>query len=227
MEARGRIPFGPQALTCSLLALSANCHLMARGGPAETGNISVHAILVASNCSTRPLYRKLTRLLIHAPLLLPKHTSSVNSGKNFPLGQQLYYYNDLPLISRFQQTKNISFTSNSGDNSPFLANRGTKTIFLGIWQSFVHKWAVDPIHSPVNNVLQLYFLQELYERGSCYISVNTGRSTLSSFTLLEENLTVGNHPLVQLTFPKRGFSHQASIPSLYMNLRQFSCPSLP
>ena len=43
----------------------------------------------------------------------------------------------------------------------------------------------------------LDFLQELYERGLGYGCLNTARSALSSFIILEGNVTVGNHPLVQ------------------------------
>ena len=54
---------------------------------------------------------------------------------------------------------------------------------------------MDPLHPPVTDVLE--FLQELYARGLGYSCLNTARSALSSFIVLDGNVTVGNHPLVQ------------------------------
>ena len=54
---------------------------------------------------------------------------------------------------------------------------------------------MDPLHTPVKDVLE--FLQELYERGLRYSFLNTARSALSSIIVLDGNVTVGNHLLVQ------------------------------
>ena len=54
---------------------------------------------------------------------------------------------------------------------------------------------MDPLHLPVKDVLE--FLQELYERGLRYSYLNTARSALPSIIVLDGNVTVGNHPLVQ------------------------------
>ena len=53
---------------------------------------------------------------------------------------------------------------------------------------------MNPLHPPVKDVLE--FLQELYERGLGYSCLNTAGSALSSFMVLDGNVTVGNHPLV-------------------------------
>ena len=53
------------------------------------------------------------------------------------------------------------------------------------------KLAVDPLHPPVKDVLE--FLQELYERGLGFSCLNTARSALSPFLVLDVNVTVGNH----------------------------------
>ena len=52
---------------------------------------------------------------------------------------------------------------------------------------------MDPLHPSVKDVLE--FLQKLYERGLGYSCLNTARSALSSFIVLDGNVTVGNHPL--------------------------------
>lgn len=54
---------------------------------------------------------------------------------------------------------------------------------------------MDPLYPPVRDLLE--FLQELYERGLGYSCLNAARSALSSFIVLDGNVTVGNHPLVQ------------------------------
>jgi hypothetical protein len=48
------------------------------------------------------------------------------------------------------------------------------------------------------------FLQELYEKGLGYSCINTARSAPSSIIVLEGDITVGTHPLVQ-RFIKRVF----------------------
>ncbi|CAH3032498.1 unnamed protein product [Porites lobata] len=69
--------------------------------------------------------------------------------------------------------------------------------------------AVDPLHPPVKDVLE--FLQELYERGLRYSCLNTARSALSSIIVLDGNVTVGNHPLVQ-RFLKGVFQTRPAFP---------------
>ena len=53
---------------------------------------------------------------------------------------------------------------------------------------------MDPLHSSVKDVLE--FLQEVYERVLGYSCLNTAGSALSSFIVLDRNVTVGNDPLV-------------------------------
>lgn len=61
----------------------------------------------------------------------------------------------------------------------------------------------------MNKILD--FLQELYERGLGYSCLNMARSALSSFIVLEGNITVGNHPLVQ-RFLKGVFQTRPAFP---------------
>ena len=50
---------------------------------------------------------------------------------------------------------------------------------------------MDPLHPPVKDVLE--FVQELYERSLGYSCLNTARSALSPFIVLDGNVTVRNH----------------------------------
>ena len=53
---------------------------------------------------------------------------------------------------------------------------------------------MNPLHPPVRDVME--FLQEFYARGLGHSCLNTARNALSSFIVLDGNVTVGNHPLV-------------------------------
>jgi len=75
--------------------------------------------------------------------------------------------------------------------------------------SVADRRAVDPLHPPVNDVLE--FLQERYERGLRNSCLNTARSVLSSFIVLKGHTTVGNHPLVQ-QFSKGIFQTRPAFP---------------
>lgn len=63
-------------------------------------------------------------------------------------------------------------------------------VYFSKWESYTRKWKVDPFHPTISEVL--HFLQNLYS------ALNTARSSLSSFIILDGNLTIGTHPLVQL-----------------------------
>ena len=118
--------------------------------------------------------------------------------------------NGLPLITRSLQSKGISqATQETILNSWRIRTQKQYRVYLAKWQSLADKWAVDPLHAPVNKVLD--FLQELYEGGLGYSCLNTARSALSSFIVLKGNITAGNHPLVQ-RFLKGVFPTRPAIP---------------
>ena len=68
-------------------------------------------------------------------------------------------------------------------------------VFLNKWQSYADQRDADPLYPTLNQVLD--FLQELYQQGFSYSGINTARSTLSAFIVLEGTFTVGMHPMVQ------------------------------
>ena len=119
-----------------------------------------------------------------------------NTEKDYPLGRQLRLMACLlsgnpsrVKVFRKQLKKQPSTLAGS------IRTQKQYRVYLEKWQSFTDKWAVDPFHPPVNKALD--FLQELYERSLGYSCLNTARSALSSFIVLEGNITVWNHPVVQ------------------------------
>ena len=94
-------------------------------------------------------------------------------------------------------------------NSRRTATQKQYLVYLEKWQLFADRRAVDPLYPPVNDVLE--FLQELYERGLGYSCLNTARRALSSFIVLDGNVTLGNHPLVQ-RFLKGVFQTRPAFP---------------
>ena len=114
----------------------------------------------------------------------------------------------LPLIRKSLQSRAIS----QATQDTILNTTETQKqyrVYLEKWQSFTDRRAVDPLHPPVTDVLQ--FLQELYARGLGYSCLNTARSAISSFIVLDGNVTVGNHPLVQ-RFLKGVFQTRPAFP---------------
>ena len=91
---------------------------------------------------------------------------------------------------------------------------------------------MDPLHPPVIDVLE--FLQELCERGLGFSCLNTARSALFSFIVLDGNVTVGNHPLVQRflkgvfqtrpAFPRYTSTWDSSIVLTYLKTRALHPP---
>ena len=104
----------------------------------------------------------------------------------------------LPLIRKSPQSRGISqATQDTILNSWRTAT--PKTIPGLKWQSFADRRAVDPLNPPVKDVLE--FLQEPYDRGLGCSCLNTARSALSSFIVLERLL-------------KKNFPNKASFPLL-------------
>ena len=57
----------------------------------------------------------------------------------------------------------------------------------------------------------LEFLTWLYDRGLKYSALNTARAALSSFVVLDNNMTVGKHPLIQ-RFLKAVYQNRPTLP---------------
>ena len=68
-------------------------------------------------------------------------------------------------------------------------------VYLDKWQSYTGNWNINPFYPSVNSVIE--FLQELFDKRLSYNIINTARSTLSSFVILEGNTPIGTHPFVQ------------------------------
>ena len=68
-------------------------------------------------------------------------------------------------------------------------------VYFSKWESYTRKREFDPFQPTISEVLD--FLQNLYDSGFSYSALNTARSSLSSFIILDGNLTIETHPLVQ------------------------------
>ena len=80
-------------------------------------------------------------------------TPTIQPGKESPPGKTPSS-NGLPLIRRSLQSKGISqATQETILNSWRIGTQKQRRVYLAKWQSFADKWAVDPLHSPVNKVL--------------------------------------------------------------------------
>lgn len=170
------------------------------------------AVLIVPNWQTQPWYPTLIRLLIYQPLLLPTCQSNVhlpfNQKQQHPLEKKL-----IDGLSHIRQSLTSKGISSQAQATILLSWRsGTQKqykVFLDKWQLYANQWDVDPLHPTLNQVLN--FLQELYQQGLSYSSINTARSALSSFITLEGNMTVGMHPLVQ-RYVKGVFQSRPALP---------------
>lgn len=68
--------------------------------------------------------------------------------------------------------------------------------YLKRWKQYCDDKDIDLFQPGVHNGVE--FLVSLYKAGLGYSAVNTARSALSSFLILENNEKFGNHPLVVL-----------------------------
>lgn len=90
--------------------------------------------------------------------------------------------------------------------------------------SFCSRQHTDSLQPSVATVID--FLTELYESGLAYSAMNTARCALSTFIILEGNISVGSHPLVKRflkaiyqtrpSFPRYQFMWDTSIVLKYL-----------
>ena len=81
--------------------------------------------------------------------------------------------------------------------------------YLQKWTTFSSGWDIDPIQPTISEVID--FLTELFDSGLGYSGLSTARCALSSVIHLDDNRTVGSHPLVN-RFLKAAFNYRPSIP---------------
>ena len=67
-------------------------------------------------------------------------------------------------------------------------------VYIKKWTKFCAERQANQFHPFVVDVLD--FLTELYEKGFTYSAINTVRSALSSFVLLDDGSSVGKNPLI-------------------------------
>ena len=81
--------------------------------------------------------------------------------------------------------------------------------YLQRWTTFSSGRDIDPIQPTISEVID--FLTELFDSGLGYSGLNTACCALSSVIHLDDNRTVGSHPLVN-RFLKAAFINRPSIP---------------
>ena len=67
-------------------------------------------------------------------------------------------------------------------------------IYLGRWQQYCTGGSINVFQLGVTNGVE--FLVSLYKSGLGYSAINTARSALSSFLVLEDGVKFGEHPFV-------------------------------
>ena len=82
------------------------------------------------------------------------------------------------------------------------------TSYIRKWFSFCHPRQKDPYHPTVGLILE--FLTQLYESGLGYSAINTARSAISSFVIVD-NTPAGQIPIIQ-RFLKGVFNLRPTLP---------------
>ena len=82
-------------------------------------------------------------------------------------------------------------------------------VYLQKWISFCRGRHTDPVQLTVAAAVD--FLTELLDSGLGYSGLNTARCALSTFTVLEGNISIGSHPLVK-RFLKAAYQIRPSFP---------------
>ena len=110
----------------------------------------------------------------------------------------------MSVIREFYQTQGIS---QSATKLLLASRRGcTKKqydVYIKKWSKYCAERQANQFHPLVVNVLDflLDFLTELYEKGLTYSAMNTARSALFSFVLLDDGSSVDKNPLISSPGP--------------------------
>ena len=83
-------------------------------------------------------------------------------------------------------------------------------VYLQKWISFCRGRHTDPVQPTVAAAVN--FLTELLDSGLGYSGLNTAGCALSTFTVLEGNISIGSHPLVKRFFFKAAYQIRPSFP---------------
>ena len=68
--------------------------------------------------------------------------------------------------------------------------------YITKWFEFSSEQQTDPYNPPLNLVFD--FLVQMHEKGLEYTTINTARSALSAIILPQDNINIGNHPVVSI-----------------------------
>ena len=156
----------------------------------------VLGLIVVHLWPTQAWWPQLLNLLIATPVILPQHKDLLtlpHNGMEHPPKDQAKD-GGMSVIREFYQTQGISRSA----TKLLLASwrGGTKKqydVYIKKWTKFCAERQANQIHAIVVDVLD--FFTELYEKGFTYSAINTARSALSSFVLLDDGSSVGKNPL--------------------------------
>ena len=83
------------------------------------------------------------------------------------------------------------------------------TVYIKQWRTFAGEWNLHPIRPRVIDVLEFFTL--LFDSGLKYSAINTARAALSTFIVLDNNITIGQHPLIK-RFLRAVFLQRPTLP---------------
>lgn len=186
------------------------------------------ALMIVPLWATQPWFPKITRMLIQQPVLLPKNprvvTLPFQRETAHPLQRKLQL---MACRLSGQDSQGVAFRQGLRRSCSSHGARGPKNNTKSTYKNgyfFCSGRHTDPVQPTVAAVID--FLTELLDSGLGYSGLNTARCALSTFTILEENTSIGSHPLVkrllkaayqiQPSFPRYQFMWDTSIVLNYL-----------
>ena len=154
-------------------------------------------IIVTPAWQSQSWYPILLKMTIKNPILIPNHPKVLLSpeGKTHSLIQNLSLRLVALLVSGSLSSKGIS--KRAIDLISNARRTGSQSNFESAWRKWVgccQRKQTDPFSNHLREVLD--FLTEIFELGFEYNTINTHRSTISTFLHPIEGFSVGKHPKV-------------------------------
>ena len=152
-------------------------------------------ILVAPVWPSQPWYPLLLQLCIYHPLLFPMSpTLLTRDNQSHPL-PNLQLADWKLYIGKCYETANIPESTRNILLAAWRKN--TTSAYASAWNKWV-SWCdprkINPLSAPIGSILE--FLEDQFEDGKAYRTLDVYRSTLSTLSLEIDSRRVGSHPLV-------------------------------
>ena len=169
-------------------------------------------LMLAPIWPTQAWFPQLMKLLIDYPRILPQHKSLLsleNSQRVHPLHKTLTF-----MACRL--SGNRSFSKKNSERTTDILLQSWRDSTKKQYSSCIKKWVcycnerkIDTIYISV--MAGLDFLTHLFDSGLGYSTINTARSALSSFVILDTGISFGSHPIV-IRFLKAVFNLRPTQP---------------